>query len=58
MNFQKNKKNQPGILVWKEHEPHIQNSASSVFTTNKSGRRRRIRAKAGKKKADEDDFED
>jgi len=49
--------NQPGLLVWKENEKLIRNSDNSVFTTNKLGRKRRLRAKAGKKQNNDDDFE-
>ena len=47
--------NQPAFLVWKEKENEIGYAANSVLAVeNKLGRRRRLRAKAGQKKADED----
>jgi small subunit ribosomal protein S9e len=48
--------NQPAFLVWKESEGNIHYAESSVMTTEKPGRKRRIKSK-GHKKA-EDDFSD
>ena len=41
--------NQPGFLVWKESERDIKYAENSIMTTEKDGRKKRLRAKAGKK---------
>ena len=45
--------NQPAFLVWKESERDITYAENSVMTTEKAGRKRRLRAKAGKKGEEE-----
>jgi small subunit ribosomal protein S9e len=49
--------NQPAFLVWKESERHIGYSKNSVMTTEKPGRRKRIRSRKNEKKA-ADEFSD
>lgn len=50
--------NQPAFLVWKENERNIQYAKSSVLTTEKPGRKRRLKikneAKKGQKQEDSD----
>lgn len=48
--------NQPGLLVWKESESQLHYAESSIMTTEKPGRKKRLRIKSvagGKKNEDE-----
>ncbi|EAX88171.1 hypothetical protein TVAG_474000 [Trichomonas vaginalis G3] len=46
--------NQPAFLVWKESEKNIKYADTSVMATEKLGRKKRMRAHAQTKKADEE----
>ena len=46
--------NQPAFLVWKDSEKDIHYAETSVMTTEKAGRKRRLRQRTAKKGDDED----
>lgn len=50
--------NQPAFIVWKENERNIQYAKSSVLTTEKPGRKRRLKIKNANKKATANDESD
>ena len=48
--------NQPQFLVWKESERNIHYADNSIMTTDKAGRKRRIKAKNNNKKGENEDL--
>ncbi|OHS94708.1 40S ribosomal protein S9-1 [Tritrichomonas foetus] len=50
--------NQPAFLVWKENESNIHYAENSVLTTEKPGRKRRLKIKSANKKNEVNDDSD
>jgi small subunit ribosomal protein S9e len=50
--------NQPGFLVWKDNEGNIRHSVTSVIQGERLGRKKRLKQKAGQKKAADNEVSD